>query len=88
VAAYSAALEERTCERVPFDWAASLFNHAGTLQLIAERTGDGALARQALAQIEKALETLEAGGHEAFAAIIRAQIPAARALVETLGGGG
>jgi exonuclease VII small subunit len=88
VAAYSAALEERTCERVPFDWAASLFNHAGTLQLIAERTGDGALARQALAQIEKALETLEAGGHEAFAAIIRAQIPAARALVEKLGGGG
>lgn len=57
------------------------------MRLLAERTGDGALARQALAQIETALETMEAGGHEPFAALYRAQIPAARAPVEKLGGG-
>jgi exonuclease VII small subunit len=88
VAAYRAALEERTRERVPLYWAASFGNQGGAMRLLAERTGDGALARQALARIETALETLEAGGHEAGADGFRAQIPAARALVEKLGGGG
>ncbi len=38
VAAYRAALEERTRERVPLEWAASFGNQGVAMMLIADRT--------------------------------------------------
>jgi hypothetical protein len=87
VEAYRAALKEYTRERVPLDWAMSFGNQGVALGALAERKSDGVLARQALSQIKAALAAMDAGGHETFAAYYRAQIPAARALVEKLGGG-
>jgi hypothetical protein len=54
VAAYRAALEEGTRDRVPLDWAVTLGNQGVAMRFIAERRSDPALARQALGQIETA----------------------------------
>ena len=72
VAAYRAALEERTRERVPLDWATSFGNQGVALMLIADRTNDAASAETAVAQIEAAYETLRSGGQEAWAAVLSA----------------
>ena len=55
VAAYRAALEERTRDRVPLDWAESFGNQGVAMMLIADRTNDGALAETAVRQIEAAV---------------------------------
>ena len=55
VAAYRAALEERTRERVPLDWAASFGNQGVAMMLIADRTNDGAMAETAVQQIQAAV---------------------------------
>ena len=54
VAAYRAALEELTRERVPLQWAASLGNQGVALMLIADRTNDVVVAETAVRQIETA----------------------------------
>ena len=69
VAAYREALEERTRERVPLDWAASLGNQGVAMMLIADRTNDRALAETAAQQIETADETLRSGGQRAMGGI-------------------
>jgi tetratricopeptide (TPR) repeat protein len=56
VAVYRAALEERTRERVPLDWAATQNNLGNALQALGEReTGTGRL-EQAVAAYRAALE--------------------------------
>src|SRR3712207_7749411 len=45
-AAYQAALEERTRERVPLGWAKSMRNHGKALVSLAERHGDLAMAER------------------------------------------
>jgi hypothetical protein len=59
VAAYRAALEERTRERVPLDWASNASDQGEALILLSERCGDIALAEQALSQITAALELFQ-----------------------------
>ena len=68
VAAYRAALEELTRERVPLAWAAAFGNQGLALMHLAERTKDAAMAQTAFLQIESAIETLRAGGQAAAAA--------------------
>jgi tetratricopeptide (TPR) repeat protein len=94
VAAYRSALEafyrpakdKLTGERFMLQ-SAKIFGDQGiALCALAERKGDGALALQALRQINRAMETMEAGKFEASAAIFRAQLPVAQALVEKLEG--
>ena len=78
VAAYRAALEERTRERVPLDWAMTTANLALTLAMIAGRTGQPRAA--ALAEIDAALEVFRASGATAYvskAEATRAQIAGA-----------
>jgi len=86
VAAYRAALEEWTRERVPLNWAASFGNQGVALMLIADRTNDASVAETAVQQIETAYETTRAGGDEQLSAVFEAQLPKARAIRDRLKG--
>jgi hypothetical protein len=57
------------------------------LLTLADRTGDLARARQALAQLTLAEATMRSGGHLPWAETFARQIPAAQALVVRLSGG-
>src|SRR5215471_1608949 len=59
VAAYRDALKERTRERVPLQWAASLGNEGVAMILLAERTKNATMAETAYQQIEVAWETMQ-----------------------------
>jgi hypothetical protein len=84
VAAYRAALTERTRERVPLQWAISFGSQGVSLTLLAERTKNGAMAETALLQIDAALETLLAGGDAPAAAYFKAELPKARRIRDAL----
>jgi hypothetical protein len=86
VAAYRAALQEWTRERVPVDWAASLGNQGIAMMLIADRTNDGALSATAFQQIETAFETERSGGQQQWAAYYQEQLPKAQAIRDRLKG--
>jgi hypothetical protein len=86
VAAYRAALEERTRERVPLDWAESSGGQGDALALIADRTNDAATAEIAVSQIETAYETLRLAGDEASSADLEAELTDARATRDRLKG--
>jgi hypothetical protein len=84
VAAYRAALEETTRDRVPLQWATNTGNQGVALRVLAERRGDLAMAEQAQAQINAAFETCRDAHDAPDAAYYEAELPAARALVERL----
>jgi hypothetical protein len=86
VAAYRAALEEWTCERVPLQWAANFGSQGFAMILIADRVNDGPLGERALQQIQTAIETLRSGGQERWAAVFEAQLPTAQAIRDRLKG--
>ena len=71
VAAYRAALEERTRERVPLGWAATQNNLGNTLRTLGEREGDKARIEEAVAAYRGALEVFEAAQASDFAAVAR-----------------
>ena len=87
VAAFRAALDERTRERLPLDWATTTGNLGVAMVTIAERTGDLAVAETAQAEIETAHAAMEAAGHGPYASTYEGQLPRARALVARLRGG-
>ena len=84
VAAYLAALEERTRERVPLGWATTTGNQGVAMMQIADRTNDAAMAETAVAQIESAYAMLRDGGHEAWAPSYQHQLPRAQAVRDRL----
>jgi hypothetical protein len=86
VAAYRAALEERTRERVPLDWAATFGNQGLAMMVIADRTNDGALAETAVTQVAVAYETMRDGGHSQGAAMFKADLTKAQAIRDRLKG--
>ena len=86
VAAFRAALEERTRERVPLDWAMTPGRMGVAIVTTAEGTGELAVAEAALAEIETAHATMAAAGHGPFASYYEGQLPRARALVARLRG--
>src|SRR5262249_40337423 len=53
---YHAALEERTRERVPLDWAVTQTNLGGALQTLGQREGGTARLQEAVAAYRAALE--------------------------------
>ncbi len=55
VAAYRAALEERTRDRVPLDWAGTRFNMSIVLELLAERGRDRTALEEAVACVRDAV---------------------------------
>jgi hypothetical protein len=84
VAAYRAALEERSRDRVPLQWAMSTGNQGVALMLLAERLGDATSARSAVQQIEVAFVAMRDGANAPAAAYYEAQLPKARALFDRL----
>jgi hypothetical protein len=86
VDAYGAALEERTRERAPLDWAASFGGQGAAMMLIADRTNDAAMAETAVQQIEAAYETLRDGGDDYLSAQFQAQLTKAQAIRDRLKG--
>ena len=60
VAAYRAALEERTRERVPLDWATTQNNLGNALATLGERESGTARLEEAVAAYRAALEELDA----------------------------
>src|SRR5208337_4219921 len=56
IAAYRAALEERTRERVPLDWAATQTNLGAALRALGERESGTARLQEAVAAYRAALE--------------------------------
>ena len=84
VAAYREALQERTRERVPLDWAMTTGNQGVALMLLAERRDDAKMAKLAVQQIEAAFTTSRDGGDAPLAATFEAQLPKARALAQKL----
>jgi len=86
VAVNDAALEMRTRERVPVEWARSSCNQGVTLLHLADLTGDAAMAEKASRQIEMAHEAMRNGVHAPIAAFCETWMQEARALVERLKG--
>src|SRR4051812_35363357 len=84
VAAYQAALQEQTRERLPLDWAVSTGNQGVALVLLAERLSNATRARSAVQQIEMAFVTMRDGGNASAAAYYEAQLVRARALLDKL----
>ena len=56
VSAYRAALEERTRERVPLDWAGTQSNLGNALQILGEREGETTRLEEAVTVFRAALE--------------------------------
>jgi hypothetical protein len=86
VAAYRTALAERTHERVPLQWAASVGSQGVAMMLIADRANDAALAETAVMQVGAAYETLRDGGQQQWAAYFEEQLPRALAIRDRLKG--
>ena len=84
VAAYRAALEERTRERVPLDWAMTTANQGNAMARLADKSSDLAMARRALDQILEGVRELRDGGHAHGAEHFERRIPDAEALVARL----
>jgi hypothetical protein len=80
----SQALEERTRDQVPLDWAQSYGSQGVAIMVIADRTNDAAAADIAMSQIETAYETLRSGGDEGPSAYFEAQLTKARAIRDRL----
>jgi hypothetical protein len=77
VAAYDAALEERTRERAPLDWAMTQTNLGNALWVLGARGDDKAL-RRAVAAFEAALDELSTHNASAYVAIIERNLARAR----------
>ena len=82
--AYRAALEERTRERVPLDWAMSTGDQGIVLMLLAEPRSDVTKARSAVQQIQVAFATMRDGGNAPAAAYYEAPLLKARSLLDLL----
>src|SRR5258708_40043394 len=86
VAAFRAALEERTRERVPLDWAATQNNLGTVLRILGERESSTARLmrlREAIDAYELALAVFAEGGAEHYAEICQANRKRAVRLLET-----
>jgi hypothetical protein len=65
ITVFAAALEERTRDRVPLNWATSFGSQGVALMHLADRSDDAVLAETALRQIETARDVTRDGGHAA-----------------------
>ena len=84
VAACRAALEERTRDRVPLDWAGTTYILGYTEALIGGRVADRGRVLEGIARIESAIPVLEDGGHAVWAGYARNNLEQARAILAGL----
>ena len=81
VAAYRAALEVRTRERVPLDWAMTQNNLGNALGTLGEREDGTLRLEEAVAAYRGALEVFSAAGASYYVRHDRAQLARAEALL-------
>jgi len=84
VAAYGAALEERTRDRVPLHWAATQNNLGTALQTLWEREPETGRLEAAAAAFRAALEVFEEAGIAHYVQVARGNLARAEALIEEL----
>lgn len=82
VTAYRAALEVRTRERVPLDWAMTNNNLGAALQTLGEREEGTARLEEAVSAFRAALPVLEGGGASHFAKVARRNLERAEAILK------
>jgi tetratricopeptide (TPR) repeat protein len=66
VVAYRAALEERTQDRVPLDWAMTQNNLGTALWTLGERNKDRIILEQAKESIQNAYDVYRYAGYEQY----------------------
>ena len=71
VAAYRAALEERTRDRVPLGWAMTQYNLGNTLKSLSEREGGTARLEEAVTVYDAALQVFTSAGADYYIDICR-----------------
>jgi tetratricopeptide (TPR) repeat protein len=81
VAAYRAALEEWTRERVPLDWAGTQNNLGNALQTLGQRESGTARLKEAVAAYGAALEVFVAGGAGHYVGIATRNLRGVEALL-------
>ncbi|MBI2185519.1 MAG: tetratricopeptide repeat protein, partial [Acidobacteria bacterium] len=74
VAAYRAALDVRTRERVPLQWAMTQNNLGNVLRTLGEREEGTARLEEAVAAYRAALEVFEPSGAAHFVAIVKGNL--------------
>jgi exonuclease VII small subunit len=82
VAAYRAALEEMTRERVPLQWAGTQMNLGTALWSLGERESGTARLGEAVAAYDRALEIFSASHLEYYGTMCRSNRARALALIE------
>ena len=86
VDAFRAALEERTRDRVPLDWAGTTYILGYTEALIGGRVAERDRVLAGIARIESAIPVLEEGGHAVWVEGARTCLDEARAILAGLPG--
>lgn len=84
VDAFREALQERTCERIPLEWAKSAGSQRITLMLLAERRRDAEMAKLAVQQIEAAFTASCNGGDTHSSALFEEDLQKARVIRDRL----
>jgi hypothetical protein len=79
VAAYRAALEERTRERVPLYWAMTQNNLGNALSMLGERESDTARLQEAVAAFDACLTVVQTAWPEEWVQRVRSHRDEARA---------
>jgi tetratricopeptide (TPR) repeat protein len=81
VQAYEAALQERTRERAPLDWAATQNNLGAALRVLGGRGDNGEALRRAVQAFEAALEVFRRHDALAYAVVAERNLARAQALL-------
>ena len=82
MAAYRAALEERTRERVPLDWAMTQMNLGNALVTLGERESGTARLEEAVAAYNGALEIFVAAKADYYEDVCRSNIARAHSALD------
>ena len=82
MAAYRAALEERTRERVPLDWAATQNNLGNALWALGGRESGTARLEDAVTAYRAALEVFEAANASYYFSVARENLEKIQELLE------
>jgi len=86
VEAYRAALQERTRERVPLQWAMTQYNLGNALQTLGERERGTARLDEAVEAYRAALEVFKDASADHYQTMARDNLAKAEALLATRGG--
>ena len=84
VTAYRAALEERTRDRVPLDWAGTQNNLGSALRSLGERERDPTRLEEAVTAYRAALDVYEASSTPHYSALAKINLVKAQALLNEL----